>query len=232
MLENKLCSPKKVTMIGNGTACGIDLSRFTRNEKIDNQASKLKKKYKLTPENLVIGFVGRLVPDKGIHILVESFLQLNELMENIRLFVIGAFEPHRGRLTAETVESLSTHPSIIHCNCTDEIETYYAVMDILVLPTLREGFPYTLLEAAAMSLAVIATKTTGCVDAVIDGQTGFLVPPNDVASLKDVMQILLGSPHLRRRMGQAARKHIEQNFASQYFLDAHVKLYRKMFTCS
>jgi len=228
ILENKLCSSKKVTMIGNGTACGIDLNRFTRNKKIEDQAFELKKKCNLTPENLVIGFIGRLVPDKGIHILVDSFLLLSESMRNIRLFVIGDFEPHRGRLPDATVEILNNHPSIIRCAFTDEIETYYAAMDILVLPTRREGFPYALLEAAAMGLAVIATKTTGCVDAVLDGQTGFLVPANDVIALKAVMQTLLGSSQLRRRMGQAARKRIEQQFSSKFFLEAHIKLYCKM----
>jgi glycosyltransferase involved in cell wall biosynthesis len=101
-------------------------------------------------------------------------------------------------------------------------------MDMLVLPTRREGFPYTILEAAAMGLPVVATEVTGCVDAVLEGRTGFLVPPEDVTALTAVIQKLLASPRLRQQMGCEGTKRVEEEFTSQRLLDAHVQLYRGM----
>lgn len=177
----------------------------------------------------VIGVVvGRLVPDKGIHILVESFVRLYESSPNIRLLIIGDFEPHRGRLPDKTTQALNNHPRIVHVGFTHQIEPYYAAMDMLVLPTRREGFPYTILEAAAMGLPVAATEVTGCVDAVLEGRTGFLVPPEDVTALTAAIQKLLASPRLRQQMGCEGTKRVEEEFTSQRLLDAHVQLYRGM----
>ena len=224
----KICSETKLTILANGSACGVDLNRFTPTTELIKKSKVIRKNYSISSDDIVIGFIGRLVPDKGIHILVESFVRLYESNPNIRLLVLGDFEPHRGRLSDETTEVLSNHPGIIHAGVTDEIEQYYAAMDMLVLPTRREGFPYTILEAGAMGLPAIATKVTGCVDAVIDGQTGLLVPPENVTALMAAIQKLLASPQLRRQMGQEARNRVEEKFTSQHLLDAHVKLYRKM----
>jgi glycosyltransferase involved in cell wall biosynthesis len=226
--EYKICSTAKLTILGNGSACGVDLSRFTLTPELIEKAKAIRREHSISADDTVIGFIGRLVPDKGVHILSESFARLYESNPNVRLLVIGDFEPHRGRLSDKTIEILSNHPGIIQCEFTHQIELYYAAMDILVLPTRREGFPYTILEAAAMGLPVIATKVTGCVDAVVDGQTGLLVPPEDITALTVAMQKLLASPQLRRQMGQESRKRVEEKFTSQRLLNAHVKLYRKM----
>jgi glycosyltransferase involved in cell wall biosynthesis len=88
-----------------------------------------------------------------------------------------------------------------------------AAMDLLVLPTYREGLGNVLLEAGAMGLPVIASRTTGCVDAVVDGRTGTLVPPRDVAALAEAIGAYLGSGPLRATHGAAAREHLVRNFS-------------------
>jgi glycosyltransferase involved in cell wall biosynthesis len=223
-----LCRPSKIEILGDGSACGVDISRFTLTDDLIQGGKIVRERYNISDDNVVIGFIGRLVPDKGVHILVESFARLYESNPNIRLLVLGDFESHRGRLSDKTTEILNNHPGIIHAEFTHQVEPYYAAMDMLVLPTRREGFPYTLLEAAAMGLPVVATEVTGCVDAVVDGQTGLLVPTEDVTALTGAMQKLLASPQLRRRMGREGRKRVEEEFTSQRLLDAHIKLYRKM----
>jgi len=224
----RICSEKKLTILANGTACGVDLNRFSLTRELIEAGRAVRRNHSISTDETVIGFIGRLVPDKGIHILVESFVRLCESNPNLRLLIIGDFEPHRGRLLDKTTEALSNHPRIVRIGFTHQIEPYYAAMDMLVLPTRREGFPYTLLEAAAMGLPVVATEVTGCVDAVLEGGTGLLVPPEDVTALTDAMKKLVASPQLRRQMGQEGRKRVEEKFTSQRLLDAHVQLYRGM----
>ncbi len=224
----KVGSDKKMSILADGTACGVDLSRFTPTPELLEKGKIIRRGHSIPADDTVIGFVGRLVPDKGIAILVESFVRLYESNRDIRLLVIGDFEPHRGRLPRGTSETLTDHPGIIAVGFTQEVEPYYAAMDMLVLPTRREGFPYSLLEAAAMGLPVITTKVTGCVDAVVDGQTGLLVPPEDVSALTDAIRKLVVSPQLRFRLGRQARKRVEERFSSRRLLDAHVQFYRRM----
>jgi len=92
------------------------------------------------------------------------------------------------------------------------MRSYYAAMDIIALPTHREGLPVVPLEAAAMELPVVATAVTGCVDAVVDGVTGILVPPRDPGALASAIQRLLSDPALRRKMGKAGRERVLREF--------------------
>ena len=147
------------------------------NEKLFEEAKQFRDESNVSHNDILIGFIGRLVPDKGIDILLDAFSSLFSKYDNIKLIVIGDYEPHRGRLTDRQIQLLKNDSKIFHVDFTYDIEKYYAAMNILVLPTKREGFPYTLMEAAAMELPVVATKVTGCIDAVIDGETGLLVEP-------------------------------------------------------
>ena len=218
----------KASVLLDGTACGIDLDRFTKKEKLLKEAEMLRKELGVDHNDILIGFIGRLVPDKGIGVLLDAFSNLCRSCDNIRLIVIGDYEPHRGKLTDQQIQLLRSGDKIIHVNFTYDIEKYYAAMDMLVLPTKREGFPYTLLEAAAMELPVVATKVTGCIDAVLDGQTGLLVESGDVQALSNAINKLIENPLLRSQMGRNARQRVEEKFKSERLLDAHLRLYHNL----
>jgi glycosyltransferase involved in cell wall biosynthesis len=96
-----------------------------------------------------------------------------------------------------------------------ETPPLYAAMDLLVLPTYREGFPSTILEAAAMGLPVVATRTTGCIDAVEDGFTGTLVHPRDVNGLVEAIARYRLDPKLRREHGEAGRSRVQKAFRQE-----------------
>jgi glycosyltransferase involved in cell wall biosynthesis len=223
-----ICHKPRMEMLCDGTACGVDLERFSRTACLAKKSVDVRREYNIPDNALVIGFIGRLVPDKGIHLLVQSFCKLYCRYQNIRLLILGSFEPHRGVLPDETINHLNNHPGIIMVGFSNEIEPYYAVMDMLVLPTRREGFPYTLLEAAAMELPVVATEVTGCVDAVVDGKTGLLVVPENVDLLSRAIEKLIQSDQLRDRMGREARRRVEEKFTVERLLAAHVRLYHRL----
>ncbi len=228
LVDSGLCKLSKIKILGSGSACGVDLERFNRTAELAEKSKAIRSRHSISPDDMVIGFIGRLVPDKGVGILIEAFIRLYESNKNCKLLVIGNYDLHRGLLSSKTVEIINNHPGIRRREFNDQIELYYAVMDMLVLPTRREGFPYTILEASAMGLPVIATKVTGCVDAVVNGQTGLLVEPDNAEQLYQAMAKLVKHPQLRRRLGEQGRKRAEALFDSRLLIDKHISLYREL----
>lgn len=225
MAELRIGKDAKKTILGDGTACGLDLTTFDQTHELEVQSRQIRESLKIPAQAIVIGFVGRLVPDKGIHLLVQAFSELYRENDRVRLLVIGELEPHRGTLPEETLRLLHEHDGIRYIGFTHGIERYYACMDLLALPTRREGFPYVLLEAAAMQKPAIATKVTGCVDAVVDGVTGILIEPDNAPALLEALRQLVNDPALRKRMGQTARKRIEEKFQAETYIRYHISLY-------
>jgi lipopolysaccharide/colanic/teichoic acid biosynthesis glycosyltransferase len=105
---------------------------------------------------------------------------------------------------------------------------YYALMDVLALPTYREGFPGVPLEAQASGVPVVTTTATGAVDSVVDGETGLLVPVGDSGALAGAIAKLLDDPQLRLRMGRGGRERMERDFRPEVIRDAQVQLYREL----
>jgi glycosyltransferase involved in cell wall biosynthesis len=101
-------------------------------------------------------------------------------------------------------------------------------MDILTLPTYREGFPNTPLEAAAMQLPIVTTRIPGCIDAVQDGVTGMLVPPRNAQALAEAIRTYLNNPELRRQHGQAGRDRVLISFRQEAIWDAFYQEYMRL----
>ncbi len=228
LTARRICPDEKVTILESGSACGIDLERFRRTPELCAAASGLRVELGIPADARVVGFVGRLVPDKGIHTLVRAFATLAKRAEDLWLLVVGDFEPHRGPLDEDTLKTLANHPHIARLPFTEQIERCYAAMDVLALPTRREGLGMVLLEAGALGLPVVATRVTGCVDAVIDGQTGLLVPPEDPVALAEAIERLLDDRELARRLGASARARVEREFSQSRLIRAHLELYRQL----
>ena len=228
LAQRCICATEKVTILASGSACGIDLARFDPTPALRAEGRRLRAELGIPADATLIGFVGRLVPDKGIHTLVAAFAALAERFSDLWLLIVGDLEPHRGQLDERTLQTLATHPRIRRLPFTDTIERCYAAMDLLVLPTRREGFGLVLLEAGVLGLAVVATRVTGCVDAVVDGQTGLLVPPDDPTALARAVERLVTDVQLSQRLGAAARRRVETEFSQQRLIDAHLSLYAEL----
>ena len=151
---------------------------------------------------VVLGFVGRIVRDKGMTELAVAWPALRARFPTLHLLLAGPFEPQDP--VPEEVGTLFLGDPAIHLTGqVRDLPPYYAAMDVCVLPTYREGFPNVAVEAAAMELPMVATRITGCVDAVVDGETGLLVPPRDANALADAIATYLASTELRRQHGRA-----------------------------
>ncbi len=225
-IELKLVSPAKARSVGNGS-CGIDARRFTPENRATETVAQLRRDLGLTGNETVIGFVGRFVKDKGVRELVEAFRELSSSRPGLRLLLVGDFE------TGDPVEPsirryIENTPSILRPGFVADTAPYYALMDVFVLPTYREGFPGVPLEAQASAVPVITTNATGAVDSVRDGITGLIVPMRDAKALTWAIDTLLRKPEMRLDMGLAGRKWMVRDFRPEAIWQAHAKMYREM----
>lgn len=181
----------------------------------------MRSQFCLDEDAIVIGFVGRLVKDKGVVELASAWKRIKNAYEKVHLLIIGPAEPHNP-VPNDVLEELGSDNRVTMLDfvSNDEIPTYYGIMDILVLPSYREGFPYVVLEASAMGLPVVASRVTGCVDAVADGDTGMLVPPRDARALGDAIRLYIENPSLRLKHGQAGRERVLRHFQPERIWDA------------
>lgn len=159
----------------------------------------------------LIGFVGRLVRDKGIVELEEAWRALATHPLEPHLLLVGPFEAG-DPVPAEVRARLEAAPRVHLTGELDAVAPAYAAMDVLTLPTYREGFPNVPLEAAAMRVPVVATQVEGCVDAVVHEGTGLLVPPRDARALERALRCYLDDPALRSRHGEAGRARVLAEF--------------------
>lgn len=211
-IESKLCRADKIKVMGGGSGNGVDAEvRFASN-RWQNAREEVRARHGIPAEAVVVGFVGRIVRDKGISELVASWNSLRDEFPDAHLIVVGPFED-QDPIPATTAQDLKSDCRIHLVGSTSETPKYYASMDVLVLPTYREGFPNVALEAAAMELPVVATRIPGCVDAVEEGVTGLLVPAMDSEELAQAIRTYLSNPQLRLKHGAAGRKRVLRDFA-------------------
>jgi len=227
VIEEQICEPSKIQVLGSGSACGIDLEKFNPDQNNRDRGLGIRTEFGIPENALVFGYVGRVVPDKGIPTLVEAFLGLLQENPDAYLLLIGEFENVREKLDPDTFKTIKDNPNILYNNVfVKDVPGYYAAIDVLVLPSKREGFGLTLIEAGAMRLPTIATRVTGCKDAVVDGMTGILVEPDNPDELSAAMNELAKDTQLRDKLGMQARTRVEKEFNSSTLINAHIKLYK------
>jgi lipopolysaccharide/colanic/teichoic acid biosynthesis glycosyltransferase/glycosyltransferase involved in cell wall biosynthesis len=201
-----------IRVLGAGTVNGVDAEkRFVPASVCSYEAARARRALGIPSEVRVVGFVGRVVQDKGVEDLVEAWKELREEFTDLHLLVVGPSEP-QDPISSEARRVLRSDPRVRLAGDIESMRAMYSVMDVVALPTYREGFPQVPLEAAAMERPVVASSVTGCVDAVLGGETGTLVPPRDPHGLAGALGAYLKDPELRRRHGKAARARVLRDF--------------------
>ena len=224
LVDQGLCPAAKARVLCSGSN-GVD-ARHRFDPARQAHAGEARRRLGLPAEAPVIGFVGRLVRDKGVAELTAAWRRLRAARPDLRLLIVGPFE-ERDAVGGERRE-LEADPRVHLTGLVDDMPAHYRAMDVLALPTYREGFPNAPLEAAAMGIPVVATRVVGCVDAVADGETGTLVPPRDAEALAAALAAYLDSPELRRRHGEAGRRRVLANYRPEPIWRATLDLYAEM----
>ena len=224
-VEDGLNKPKKQIVLAQGTCNGIDTERFAKsninNDGVDQHRSRLG----IDKGDFVIGFAGRMVKDKGIIELVQAFELLQAKYTQVKLLLIGQLE-ERDALPQDIVESIKNNPGIITTGyvLNSTIECYYSLMNLFVLPSYREGFPTSVLEASSMGIPVVTTKATGCIDAIIEDETGLFVGHTG-KELYEAMNRLIENEQLCSSMGEKGRSFVVNNYRQEIVWNEIEKLY-------
>jgi glycosyltransferase involved in cell wall biosynthesis len=206
--------PEKQVLIGKGTCNGIDtINKFNSDLVSSEDCHAIRHSLNLDEDDFVVGFCGRIVRDKGIIELVKAIEILSQRHKDksIKLLVIGAFEK-RDAVPVETAEFLKNSPLVKFTGRVpfDEIQKYYTPMNVLVLPSYREGFGLVTTEAGAMGVPAIVSRSTGCIDSIIENETGVYcdIDPNDIANKIE----LFFNKDYSIEMGMKARQFVRDNF--------------------
>jgi len=158
----------------------------------------------------VVGIVGRVVREKGYIEFAEMAKLVSAGRSDVYFLVVGdALPSDRDGVVAELrncVKTAGLNDRFRFTGFTDSVADYLQVMDIFVLPSYREGFPRSVLEAMSSALPVVATNIRGCREAVVNGGTGLLAPPRSGTALAKAVSALLDNPDLAQSMGAAGRE--------------------------
>lgn len=205
---------EKQVILLNGSSNGVDAINFFNPDLYSIESIKeLKQQYNINDDDIIIGFCGRLVHDKGVTELLEGFDKICKKYKEkrIKLLIIGAPEK-RDALPQKTIDILNNNVNIVFTGRIPykDIPKYYLLMNMLVLPSYREGFPTVVLEASAMRIPVIVSRKTGCIDSIQENITGIYTDiDNDNISLS--IEKLLDE-QIARKMGDNGRKWVLANY--------------------
>lgn len=214
-LSENLYPEGKGSVVWNGSTGGIDLDRFDTSRKAEWRA-EIRHKHGIPQDAVVYGFVGRITGDKGINELYEAFRQLLQHKPDAYLMMIGSSEREK-TIRPELGRWAENEPHVVFCGSQNQIERYFAAMDVHVLPSYREGFGSVIIEAEAMETPVITTAIPGPLEAMCPGKTGLSVKKADVPTLLDAMQKLYDEPDTRRLLGKAGREYVAERFEQAVF---------------
>ncbi|MFH1857998.1 MAG: glycosyltransferase [Candidatus Omnitrophota bacterium] len=209
--------PDKLSLIYNG----VDPAAFRA-----ERQNGFRKELGVEPEASLVGIVGRLVPVKAHEVLFDAVTRLKESHPTLQVAVIGDGE-RRAELEA-WCRSRSLEKRIRFLGLRKDVARLLPDLDLLVLSSDREGLSMTVLEAMAAALPVVATGVGGTPELVLEGETGFLVPPRDPIQLADRIDRLLRDKALSRRMGEAGRKRVQENFSLEKMTAATEQLYTQL----
>jgi glycosyltransferase involved in cell wall biosynthesis len=212
----------KLKVLGDGSSNGVDLVRFSPGN------SDVRKRLQIPTDAPIVGFVGRLTKDKGVPELIEAFDTILRRVPETHLLLVGWFDAAEDALCRAVRKRIEDHPRI-HCTgYVADTAPYYRAMDLMVLPTWREGFPNAVLEAAATGIPVVTTLCTGSRDSVVPEVTGLLIPPGYPEAISEAGLKLLLDPELRLRMGAAARRWVLEHYTNERVLGLLTSYYKSL----
>ena len=219
-LKNGGITKKPMKVLGYGNVMGVDMERF------DPSRFTAKK----DPAVFTFVFVGRIVGDKGINELVDAFVKLHDKHKNTRLVLVGNYEHNLDPVNDTTRQLIDTNDGIDACGPKygDDLLQMYVDADCFVMPSYREGFPNTVLEAGAMGLPSIVTDINGSREIVENEKNGLIVPSKNVDALYDAMERMLKDDKARKTMKDNARPMIASRFERGFVQKCQIEYYMEV----
>ena len=218
-IEMRLAPSDKIAVLGRGSSNGVDVEVFRPDRIKNGDRAAIASRLGMDLNVPVVGFVGRLTRDKGLHVLGDAMSALERRGVNAQVLVLGGVDDESG---ANGVAQLrKSCRNIVTTGHVLQPADYYSLMTLLCLPSYREGFVNVVLEASASGIPVVTSDATGVRDAVVDGVTGLTSPVADADSLADNLARLLLDPTLAGSLGANGRKWVVDNFSRERVQDSY-----------
>ena len=224
-VEERICHREKISFLGNG----IDLQCFSPESVDAEKLTQLREEFGLDPDKRVVGFVGRLVAEKGILEIFQAAQILLAQLDDLQFLFVGPVDvAKKDAVTPQMAADLGLEKSCKFVGFQDNMPEIYALMDVFVLPSHREGFPRSLMEASAMGVPSIATDIRGCREVVKDQDNGLLVPVKDPSALAGAILTLLTNSELAAELGKKGRAVAKLNFDERVVFDKVLQTYQDL----
>lgn len=219
-LQNGGITHKPMKVLGHGNVMGVDMEQFNPARFTARKDSEL----------FTFVFVGRIVGNKGINELVEAFTRLHRQYEKVRLVLVGKYENELDPVSNATRKMIDTNDAINACGAKygDGLLQMYVDADSFVMPSYREGFPNTVLEAGAMGLPSVVTDINGSREIIENGKNGLIVPPKDVDALYKAMERMLTDKAACEMMRNNARPMIASRFERNFVQKCQIDFYKEI----
>lgn len=207
--------PKSILLVYNP----IDSQAFSK-----FQPQDIRQQLHIPATAKVLGIIGRLTRQKGHGYALEVLRQLKNIYPDVYLLIVGEGEEKNSLQNKINSLNLSGHCRLV--GHVDQIQPYYQAVDVVLIPSLFEGFCFTAIEAQLLERPVVAFNTSSLPEVVQHNHTGFLAPLYDSMYMSKKLQLLFDKPELRRQLGQAGRKFVEYNFSAAAIYDQLDKIFR------
>ena len=224
LIANGIMTEQDAQVLASGSICGVDTVRFNPSADV---RKAIRQEFNYSDDDIVYVFLGRLKKEKGIYELFEAFEQLVPARPNAKLLLVGPDEENcRSRLSE--YHNLKDGGNVIFYGMTPEPQKLLQAGDVFVLPTYREGFGLSVLEASCVGLPVICSDTYGVMDAMGDEVTGLRCKTADSKTLRDCMEKLYANPDLRKELGKNGQKRVKTTFSREILTDAWMAFYKSL----
>lgn len=223
LIQEGVTHKSKIEVLGSGSVCGVDVDRFQPNSTL---RSAVRKSYGIPDDGVLTLFVGRVTPDKGVIELAQALRILSDQGIDLYCLFVG---PDEGNMAVSIkLAAGNAAKRIIMAGYSATPESFMSASDFLVLPSYREGFGSTIIEAAACGVPTIGTRIYGIIDAIQEGETGLLVEPRNPEQLADAMRKLAVDRRYGSKLGSAARVRVLANFRSELLTEALANYYDRL----
>jgi glycosyltransferase involved in cell wall biosynthesis len=208
-IREKVAPAEKLVHIGNG----IDVGRFRKDPLA---RARVRRELGIGDDERVVGFVGRLVEEKGLLELLEAATMIVRRVPRVRFVFVGATDDEKAdSFQPADAARYGASASCIFTGQRDDVADLYNAFDVFALPSHREGLPRSPMEASSCGVPVVATQIRGCREAVVHGENGFLTPLKDVRALSEALLELLEDEALRARLGRGGERLARERFDEQ-----------------
>ena len=218
LVSHSIISKKKSTVLSLGSVGGVNIKKFRFN-KVDRKL--LRRKLQVPKNDFVFLYLGRINKDKGVIELIEAFKKIENIEKKLFLILVGPIEDQF------IANHIKKNKKIIYISKVSTPEKWYSIADIFCLPSHREGFGSTIIEAASCNLPTLGSNIYGISDAIEKNQTGFFHKVGSINDIKKKMVFAIKNKKLLKKYGKHGRKRVIKNFNEKLMSEKFLEFIKK-----